>query len=298
VLIVLTPALAQKTIYSPGPCSDSCSEIFDKGHLIYLTSPAHIEVFDREGLRMFQTIVVNPAGRSISSMRRAAIDTDDTVAVTASWDVAQGYAGGIVLFDRSGKQTRTIETSRFMPLYVTFDENHYIWVFGWQRDEEDRAIEDRKDYSLVLKFSQDGKEEGRVLSRGRFPGWTGGIEIFQAAKDRIGMLVAPRSGRGEYQWIEFDFQGKLLGNWRVGERTWFDMAYTGEGRLYSRDHDPKTGQYWLVVFDREIGTWKRLTTLDSNPEHDTMYWNLLGSDGEQIVIDDPHHEKLIWMQVK
>src|SRR5580704_531942 len=98
LVAVAAPAFAQKVVFSPGPCSMSCSEILDKGHLIHLTWPDHVEVFDREGMRMFQTIVVSPTGGSIGGVRSAAIDSDETVAVAAAWDVPQGYAGGIMLF--------------------------------------------------------------------------------------------------------------------------------------------------------------------------------------------------------
>src|SRR6202035_4037854 len=130
------------------------------------------------------------AGRSIGSILSAAIDSDETVAVTAARDVPRGYAGGVMLFSPSGERFRIIETGRFMPRHVTFDQNHYLWVFGWQWDEDDWVLEDRNDYPIVRNFSRGGSEEGRLLLRKTFPGWTDGVYLFQAAKDRIGMLIA------------------------------------------------------------------------------------------------------------
>jgi len=298
VLISLAcPSMAQKVIFSSGPCYQMCSRTVDKGYTIDLTRPGHVEVLDRDGLRLFQTLVMSPTSRPVSGISGGAIDTDGTVAVGAVWDVERGYAGGVMLYDRSGRQMRTIRTGRFMPQQVTFDPNHYLWVYGWQRDADDWVLEDRQDYPLLRRFSKDGTEEGKLLTRRRFPGWSGGVNMLRAAKDRIGLLVVPGSGEGESQWIEVDFDGKIIGNWPVG-KTWFgDVAYTESGRLYTREWDAKTRRHRLEVFDRESGKWLPLMELDDNPEHEINYGNLVGTDGDQIVFSAAH-DKLIWMQVK
>ena len=287
-------ALPQKAVFTPEPCGRTCSEIFDRGHLIHLWRPAHVEVHNPEGLRLFEAMALNPAGRSVGSTRSAAIDTDETVAVTAIWDAPRGYTGGVVLFDRQGNQTRIIETGRFMPTHVTFDPNHSIWVFGWQRNAEDWAIEDTQDYPLIRKFSKSGTEEGRLLSRSAFPGRPGAVELFRAAADRVGMLLAPPSGAGESRWLEIDFQGKLLGTWRIGERFPFRVAYTAQGRLYAVDFEAKTDRPRLAAFDRSSGRWMPSMKFDAGAEN--TFDRLLGSDGEQLVFSDTRRQKIVWMK--
>src|SRR5215469_13647675 len=191
LMVLISSAWAQRTIPSLGPCDLYCRETIDKGHIIHLNMNGDLEVFNREGLRLFEAVVLSPAGGKVLDSRGAAIDTDETVAVTAVWEAAGVKTGGVVLFDGKGRRIRTIETGRFRPEHVTFDPTHYIWIYGWQADAEDRGIEDRQDYTLVRKFSREGAEEGRVLWRRSFPGWTGGVRVFRAVQDRIGMMVVP-----------------------------------------------------------------------------------------------------------
>jgi hypothetical protein len=297
LVVLVALALAQKVVFSPGPCSATCSRTVDQGHIIDLTRPAHVEVFDRDGLRQFQAIVLSPAGRSISSVSSAAIDSDETVAVTAVWDVEHGIAGGIVLFDGSGKQTRVIETGRFVPAHVCFDQNHSIWVVAWQRDAEDWGSEDRADDPILRKFSKDGKEEARLVQRSRFLGRSQDVDYFRAAHDRIGMLIGRRNLEGESDWIEIDLEGKILGHWQTG-KTWPDVAFTPNGHLYTRDRDSKTRQVRLAVFDRDAAKWQPLMDLDENPDNEINYGGLQGTDGNQLVFSTLRHDKLIWMQVK
>lgn len=291
-LLGLQVGTAEKVIFSPYPCGFPCQIGFDNGHLIYLTEPNHIEVFDRDGLSLFQALVLDPSGRSAGSVSSAAINVDDTVAVTAAWPLAQSYGGGIILFDRSGKQTRIIETGRFMPLRDCFDQNGYIWVFGWQRDADDPAVADKNDYAIARKYSIDGKEEGRYLMRKTFPAWSDGIVQVHAANGRIGLLVDPPHAGEDAQWIEIDLKGKLLGRWHLGTVAG-GVAYTDDGQLFSMIRDAETAQYSLAVFDRDSADWVPVEYSLETADHTLRYGTLLGSDGEALVFFSQDGFKLI-----
>jgi hypothetical protein len=302
LLVVALPGLAEKVVYS-GRWGGDTVPILDKGHVIYLTRPNHVEVFDRDGLRLFQAVVLNSDGSSVGGILSAAVDSDETVAVTASVVLPQGgYGGVIVWFDRSGKQVRITDTGRFVPAHVCFDQNHFLWVFGWQRDEADWGME-AKQYSPVRKFSRNGTEEGRYLLRSTFPGWAAPFETsmgfwrVQAARDRIGALLYPGDAGLEPQWIEIDLDGKLIGRWVVGQRNG-GMAYTEDGRLYKKNWYPKTDAPQLEVLERSSGKWGSVEYPVEAPGQTFHMGLLLGSDGNQLVFSNHGGGQLLWVDAR
>ncbi|MDQ2900050.1 MAG: hypothetical protein M3Y07_09650 [Acidobacteriota bacterium] len=113
---------------------------FDKGYLLFIDRWDGIEVWGPDGRLVFQTMVSNPPEAHIAT---AAVDTNGTVAVGLAYSgPPYGHQGGIAFLDRSGRQLRFVETGRYMPAHVCFDDHHDLWTFGWQRDDlgTDRAV--------------------------------------------------------------------------------------------------------------------------------------------------------------
>jgi len=94
-------------------------------------------------------------------MQNAAVDTDGILVGAAEYSRAKTVAGGgIVLFDRMGKQTAFFDTGEYFPPQISFAPNHSIRVLGWQRTRRDR---ESRDYFILLNHSREGKELGRFF---------------------------------------------------------------------------------------------------------------------------------------
>lgn len=276
---------------------------FDKGYLLYLNRPGNLAVYGPDGMLVFETAVLGPQGRAAPGVSNAAIDTDGTVAVTAAFSGPQGYGGGIAFLDPSGKQRRFVETGRYMPAHLCFDQDHFLWAFGWQRDEVVNTTEDHNDYFLVRKFSKDGKEAGAYLPRSLFPGkrnpFSARIGLWQvrAAQDRIGALAFPSSEHPP-EWFELDLDGKLIGRWIIGKRLDGGYAYTADGRLFGKSWDQKSKTRRLVVFDKNAASWSPVEDVSAGAGDDSTKGLLLGADGSKLVFAEQGGSRLIWVNPK
>ncbi len=75
---------------------------FDKGYLLFTNRPNNVEVWGPDGQLVFRTVILNPPGAKVTSI---AIDARGEVAVSVAHSTPGGWAGGIALLDRTGKQT-------------------------------------------------------------------------------------------------------------------------------------------------------------------------------------------------
>lgn len=270
--------------------------IVDKGQLIFLSSPNHIEVYDRNGLLRFHAPVADEADRPVAGLNSAAVDAEGNVAITAVLTTGRGSAGGIVILDPAGNRKRVLTTDRFRPTYVCFAPQGDLWVFGWQKDADDPSREDRKDYAQVWRFSRDGREAGKYLPRSEFPGWAApfgpgrGFWRVQALQDRIGAFIYPNHSGLEPQWIEMGVDGKLIGRWAIGEMPNGGFAYTSDARLFSKAWRENGQVPMLRTFDRSTGAWVPIRHPE-NPEFARGL--LLGSDGEDLVFASPWGNQLL-----
>jgi hypothetical protein len=205
---------------------------------------------------------------------------------------AQGRSGGIVYFDQSGKQTRFIDTGKYMPAHICFDGNQWLWTFGWQRDSENDDNEERRDYMIFRKYSPEGKEMGRYMSRTLFPSGPPGTAAMgawklRAANDRIGALGY--SGDHPEVWIELGLDGSLIGKWPLGRYWNGGTAYTSDGRLYRQvfGANPK-----LECYDRASSAWKDA----GKPPVPGL---LLGAENEELVFSQNQGLiKLVWAKLQ
>jgi hypothetical protein len=96
------------------------------------------------------------------------IDGNAVVGATALGGPS-GFLQGILLLDRTGRQTRFIDTGRYVPAHLAVASGRSIWVLGWQWDADLPARAERQDYMIVRHFSADGKEVKACLPRSSFP---------------------------------------------------------------------------------------------------------------------------------
>jgi len=140
-LALCWPALSadepvQKVVYGGRVFGNDPLPVPDKGHLFFLNHKAGISLYGPDGTRKFDTALQGPDGQTPSAMS-AAIDTDGAIAVSAGVTLPYGYGGALVFLDSAGKQTRFVLTGRYVPAHICFDQNHSIWAFGWQRDDQE-----------------------------------------------------------------------------------------------------------------------------------------------------------------
>ena len=269
---------------------------FDKGYLLFPGHGGRLTVYGPDGILHFDADVRNPAGGSASIMN-AAVDSDGTVAVTAAHIASSGPSGGIAFLDSAGKPTRFIPTGQYMPAHLTFDRDHSLWVFGWQRDSA-HAAEDPQDYFQVRKFSKDGTEIGAYLPRSLFPGklkpfgGQRGLWLARAASDRIGALAHPSDAGHDPEWIELDLEGKLIGRWKLGRRLDGGLAYTSDARLFTRWWDRKSRKPLLWRLDKEASAWVGVE--DPLPEDEFRAGLLLGADGNDLVFAEQGGFRMRW----
>ena len=299
LLVVASSVLAQRVTPVGLPFQGQPIPTLDKGHLSYVSHGTYIEVYDREGFRMFQADIRNAAGLPVVRVLSTAIDSDERVVATVIVTLPQGgYGGVLVWFDRSGKQTHTTQTGSFKPMQVCFDQNDELWVFG--SDESERAPNE-KEYSPIRKYSRSGDEQGRFLSRSTFPGWAppfdivNGFHRVQAARGRIGALLYPFHAGLQPQWIEIGLQGKLLGRWMVGKHDG-GLAYTEEGRLFKKTLGSRAPQ--LAELERSSGKWLSVEYPAEIPGQNFRNGLLLGADRNQLVFSDWHAGQLLWVDAR
>jgi hypothetical protein len=252
----------------------------DQGYLLFtqqMGGPG-FEVFGPDGLLRFFTSVENPHGASVTSV---AADSDGSVAAGFAFLGQQGISGGIAYFDPSGKQTRFVDTGKYMPAHVCFDRNHALWTFGWQRNPSTDNDETR-DYMMFRKYS-DGKETGRYGPRSIMPA-TGmtpgagsrGMLRLRVADDRVGAVAYYGATSDNRMWIELGLDGHLIGKWPMGRDLQGGLAFTSSARLCRQTAPGKAKLSGIECLDRDTGSWKHAGDAP-------VSGLLLGADGDELV---------------
>jgi hypothetical protein len=260
---------------------------FDKGYLLVYDFEK-IDVYAPDGSPLYSVSAEVPNAR-IANIQNAAADMEGTMAGAVYYSRGRTRGGGIVLFDRAGKQTRFFDTTPYLPTQVCFAPDHTIWTLGWQGFE---ASIKKDDYFILRNYSQDGHELGTFLSRSSFEpepdpvGPTTGLWQLRIMNGRIGALFYASSilGPGEksrpMQWIELDLKGKVLGRWEVGAE-WSPEAFTQSGALYTHTADG------VLLFDRSTKAWRRVAG--------TPPGFLVGADGDSLVFEVRGTSILRWV---
>ena len=277
--------------------ADELLPTFDKGYLLSVERPGTLAVYGPDGLQAFRKTLMSPEGRPCSVMS-AAIDTDRTIAVSVSFRDSQSRAG-IYLLDLRGEKVRFIDTNRYLPSFVTFDREHFVWSLGWQKDEFRTDYADSQDHNIVRKYSRSGQEIGSFLPRSQWklklePGAAiGGYWHIATAGDRIGAIMYENT-ENQAEWVEWDLQGKLLSRTVLNENLRGGRAYTSDGKLYARILTRASGQQRrLSVLDTKTGKWSAVST--GLPRDAGL---LLGADGKHLVFLTGMNYRLLWVAVE
>ncbi len=245
-------------------------------HLYFIDMPDHIRVFAPNG---YSSIVFDLDGRGDerAHVDGIAIDSDGTIAVT--WGTRWGRSG-IEIREASGTLMRTLDTGLFMPGSVAFDADHSLWVFGWQRAAKGSQVHAR-DFGMLRHYSAAGKEMAAFLPRSLFPkglepgGALAHEQRIHVLRDHIGLVAFSGDSGNKQEWVEVDFDGNVLGRWRIDGKAFAGVTPTSDGNVYATKSDPKTQKDIVVRLDRATSTWKPVATGTKA--------KLYGADGDQLI---------------
>jgi hypothetical protein len=154
---------------------------------------------------------------------------------------------GIDIRDLSGTLLRSFSTGRFLPMHLSFGQDHSLWALGWQYDEA-RFSEDKQDYRILRKYSIDSnKETGAYLPKSLFEsGLPPGMEEWQRRRitvtaDRLGVEVISGNIGNQREWVELDLNGNVLGRWRLDPSNEFPgVVFTSDDQAYVHRYNRNT----------------------------------------------------------
>jgi hypothetical protein len=255
---------------------------FYEGYLYYvdLAPRNHFELYAPDGHFLFDRYIQPDLAAGVLSV---AVDSNGTVAV--SWYDSYRGRAGIDLLDAAGRPLSSFDTGLYLPSHLAFAADHSIWSFGWQRIPTNRGIP-ASSYMTLRHYSSDGKQMGAYLPRSLFPqGLQPACSSWQErgiylANDRIGLLACSGQTSVNPEWVEVDFNGNLIGRWRVGrtdQRRVVGLASDGhvyaQETTYRPDLKALFGQMFLL--DRTAGSFQPLSW--------TVAGFFYGADGDQLV---------------
>jgi len=248
---------------------------FYNGYL-FSAEPSHVlTLFAPDGHELF-SLPIQGHGNGNIQIESLAIDSDGTLAV--SW--VDRPDAGIDIRDLSGTLLRSFSTGRFLPMHLSFGENHSVWALGWQYDEA-RFSEDKQDYPILRKYSISGKETGGYLPRSLFAaGLPPGNEEYQARRitvtaDRVGVEVISGKVGNQREWVELDLDGNVLGRWKLDPSNEFPgVTFTSDDRAYVHRYNRDTKSWQVFRLNRATSSWDLM-----NAPNEPLY----GADGDKLV---------------
>jgi hypothetical protein len=309
------------------PLANNCPQggcptpITDQGYLFeWKGVPAYgLTAFDPTGQLAYEVNITAPDGSPAHIRSHGSditVDSDGRV-LLAIWFGEPGHlkGSGLVMLDATGKQVQFVDTGRFVPDAACFGPDHSIWVIGTQYAPPDgsvfvsgiqNSVDHRQtaDYNLVRKYSPDGKLVGSFLPRSLFPSGLppGAAGWMKSSSDKIGIMAYPGKVANDPEWIELDFEGKLLGRWKLGpsygvQHYMGGFAFTAEGRLFAETVTcPLRVQcsYRLEFLDRATSSW-----VPTNENPLDRFRVPLGADKDKIVVwersPDSTGVRLLWV---
>jgi hypothetical protein len=269
------------------PFANSISPLFRRGFVVMFPPGAApgthppissvmygFSVYAPDGSFAFKKDIEVPDG-SQPVVRDVDFDTDGSVAVAASAEGGpSGSVMGILLLDRTGRQTVFFNTGRYFPESVAIAPDHSIWTLGWQMAADHAPYPDRQDYMIVRQYSADGKKTKECLPRSSFPAGLepalGGPSVhIQVTHDRVGILASSGKTGGNAEWIELDLDGNLLNRSRADSVMPNIAAFAEDDHVY-------LGGYTKDVYtvDAASHAWRPI------PEHEGTF---MGVEGNSLV---------------
>ena len=218
-----------------------------RGGYVFLHDPVHrnvVTAYGPDGRRDCVASIQLP-GAKMAVVRDIAVDSDGTLVVAATTGAVRGdpFMGGIVLLNSADRQEKLIDTALFMPFRVAVAADHSIWILGAQLDSSPRHAPSRDDYMVARRYDRDGHELGAYVPRSSFaatavtePGMADDA-IIEAARDRIGLVVASGTGR---EVIELDLDGEPVGRMRFDDRLLCHFAFTQDAHAFAKCESPSS----------------------------------------------------------
>jgi hypothetical protein len=297
---------------------------FDRGYLIQMhgyapVPPDGFTLYDPDGREIYQVDVHAPDGTP-ARLRGSAVDSDGTAGVSFTYG-GQGReaVGAIVLVDRNGNQRLFTDTGHWLPQNVGFAPDHSIWAMGEEYRPPREGIEkhwmEKREYSVVRKYSASGKLEGEYLARSTFPPGlppaSSGIGWIRVLKDRVGAITYPGMISNNPEYIELNLDG-IAGRWQLGPDFVFEPGnratlirtqpvVTADGRLWAKKC-PETGKCvsQLVMFDKETSTWQPSKSLPPQVQELLVPGGprLIGAEGNELAFEKRSGGvRLIWFSL-
>lgn len=282
-----------KTVFTGYAYPGGHVPVFDKGHLLYLDRSSSFTIVAPDGPRRFQAEPRTSEGQT-GSIMDAAVNPNGGYVASFAFSTNTGIRTGLAFFDAAGRQIRFAPTGLYHPAHLCFDNRGRLWSFGWQRSHTNNAMAETDDYAQVRRYDAMGRETGAFLPRSAFPGpenpFPGGpaLWVARASDSTIGVHVYYGYARKLARWIELDYDGHLVGDWKTNLDHSGGAAFTPDGRLFGRDWDPATKRTVFRQFDRATSSWLPIP-FDPDPGL------LLGADGPNLVFAGPNGLDLYWI---
>jgi len=252
---------------------------FYNGYLFAAQPRDVLTLFAPDGQELF-SLPFEGHDNGLVAIESIAIDSNNTLAV--AWQ--DRHNAGIDIRDLSGKLVRTIDTGLYVPAHLSFGANHLLWAFGWQRDADDPASSDRRDYPIVRKYSIDGKEMGAYLWKSLIPGaLEPGMSGWQSraitvTADRVGIEAVSGRVSNEREWLELDLNGNLQGRWKLDPQNQFPgVVFTSDDQAYIHRYNREADLIQVFRLNRTKSTWDLVTS----PRVGLAA--LYGADGDKLV---------------
>lgn len=170
-----------------------------------------VRVYNQSGLVLPITVSFPDSG-TVSVEGVTALNGGPGALVSGSaWSQSGQFATFLAWIDNKGNTTKVIRTNPFLATRICLAPDGSIWAFGVNAENT------QADDEVVRHFSQDGTLTGKYALKSSFgvkrnPAVLShrGTPFIGASKDRVGVFSAIVD-----QWLEFDFDGKMLGRWTV-----------------------------------------------------------------------------------
>ncbi len=241
---------------------------FYNGYL-FSTEPRHVlTLFAPDGHELF-SLPFAGHGNGKTGVESAAIDADGTLAV--AWHDPPN--AGIDIRDLSGTLIRSIDTGRYVPAHLAFGQHHSLWALGWQSG--------KSDYSIVRRYSIDGKETGAFLPRSLFAaGLQPGMSEWQKRRitvtsDRVGVEAISGTVGNQREWVELDLTGKIIGRWKLD--VWDEspgVALTSDDQAYVHRYNREAKSVQTFRLNRATSAWDLVNVPAAQ---------LYGAEGDKLV---------------
>lgn len=291
------------------PDAQSVALLDAAGHEIFARQPG----LDIPDLRLF-------------SVHDAAVSKNGLLVVTGvAVSTSNEYAGVFMIYKlASGELVRIVRTDTVFSMRIAVDENSDIWSLGNDSPVAGTRSTRGQDYSLIHKFSSDGRLLGAYVPRHLFDPQLTNPKVWQSGKLGEPQIVSNKKGGifallpSAQTLLELDLEGNLVSRLRVsenglGSRRGDDVAIQPNGtllmlmRLQSAEKNQRGSIYAIHRLKTSSGDWEpfRLSSnslaallTDSRTGVDLMkHRYVIGADESNLIVRDYQTGKLIWIPV-